>query len=309
MRVKTLGIVIAVGAVIAVVTWVVRTPDRAEPSTDSASAPRPMDYERPAPAATRGAANDSTPDLRPTEAPARASTTTPRRTAGNVAVPPPGTPVKQLLAELKSAAEQGDAAAGCRLGAELAACRDARRHKEMVGTAQAAACEGVSDTEIKDAWRYLWNAAEQGSVAAMSKFARDPALSLTDLAVSAEGWDLYRHNAPRLLWQAIQGGDVMALYQSSFSTASGMTAGGTGVIERDPYNALVYGYAALPLLDPRRQAAVTRRNESLASELLPDKVLQAAREGDQLRARYFSAATPTQDTENDGYVDVADCAK
>jgi hypothetical protein len=179
----------------------------------------------------------------------------------------------------------------------------------MAGTAQVAACEGVLDTEIDGAWRYLWHAAEQGNVAAMSKFARDPMLSIDSPAVAAEGWDLYRNNAPRLLWQAIQGGDVMALYQNPFSSACGLSAGGKGVIEREPYTALVYGYAALPLLDPRRAAAVTRRNESLASELLPEQIQKAAREGAELRARYFATSTPTQPTENDGYLDVGDCSR
>jgi hypothetical protein len=309
MRPTTPWIVITAAALAALVALVVRTPDRATPPADPAPAPRVADGARPAPAAAPIAADRPLPDQRPADLRPPATTAAPRSTPGTVAAPPPGTPVKQLIAELKSAAEQGDAVAGCRLGAELTACRDARRSREQIGSALVASCEGVSDAEIDDAWRYLWRAAEQGNVAAMSKFVRDPGLSINNLAVSAEGWDLYRHNALRLLRQAVQGGDVMALYQYAFSSASGTTAGGNGVIERDPYASLVYGYAALPLLDPRRAAAVTRRNESLASELLPEQVAKAAREGDELRARHFTTSPPSQPTENDGYLDVADCAR
>lgn len=308
MRSRTLvAIALAAAAAVAVVVLVGRAPDRGPPAGVVAPASPATGSPR-LPSAALGLAPASTPDPAP-PSPAAAPTTPPRPGTAVAPLPPAGLPVKQLLAELKTAAEQGNAAAGCRLGAELVACRDARRSPGMIGSTQAASCEGVSDAEIADAWRYLWSAAEQGNVAAMSKFARDPSISLTDLAVAAEGWDLYRNNAQRLLRQAVQGGDVMALYQYAFSTASGLTAGGKGVIERDPYAALVYGTAALPLLDPRRQEAVSRRNQTLASELLPEQIARAAREGEELRAKYFSSSAPTQPTEDDGYVDVADCAR
>lgn len=231
-----------------------------------------------------------------------------------VVLPPAGTPVKALLAQLRPAAELGHAPSSCRLGMELATCRTARYAVKQGGSpadfAEALGmCEGVPDVDIAQAWRFLFNSAQAGNVAAMSKFARDPGLSIDDLAASAEGWAAYRDHAQRFFWGAIQGGDVMALFSNWFALMSGLTVGGKGVIERDPYQALVYGTAAIPLLDPRRQALVVRVNARLAQELKPELVVQANAEGERLRARYFSAAAPALDTLEDGYVVVEDCAR
>lgn len=223
-------------------------------------------------------------------------------------LPPEGVPLLRVLAELRSAAESGSAPAGCRLGIDLGKCREVRLIPESTPE-EKTFCEGILESDTDDAWRYLWAAAQQGNVVAMSKFARDPVISISNLAVASEGWAVYRNNAPRLLWQAVQGGDVMALFQSFFSSASGLTAGGKGVIERDPYNAVVYGTAALPLLDPRRQAMVERLVARLSNELKPDQVLQATADGERLRSQYFSASKSAVDTVNDGYAIAADCAR
>jgi len=265
------------------------------------------------------------------------ATTSSPRPISLVVLPPEGVPAAKVIAELRAAADHGNPSAGCRVAAEIIHCRDVRQQlgelqameadlaksrnpqdsallskqlENLTNTLrpQQASCEGVSDLDYGQSWRYLWQAAQAGNVAAMSKFVRDPGLSYDEPAAAAEGWASYQSAAPQLLWQAIQGGDVMALYQGWFSAASGLSAGGKGVFPRDPYTALVYGNAVLPLVDPRRQDNINRMNARLAAELTPAQALQAAGEGMSLRSKYFAGAQPARETSNDGYMDPAKCA-
>ena len=118
-------------------------------------------------------------------------------------------------------------------------------------------CKGVSERDLRNAWRYLWQSAEAGNVAAMSKFGRDPGLSHEDPAVNAEGWIVYRANAPRLLWQAVVGGDVAALHALWFSTATGLSAGGKDAFPRAPSRLWSMATACCHGEDPERQAGIT----------------------------------------------------
>ena len=254
--------------------------------------------------------------------------------------PPPDTPLRDVLALLRDAADRGDPHAACRVGIEMARCLDliqlAKRNATYDDVAvrfgadslqalqarasdEAAAddlargrarCQGVPETELANAWRYLWEAAAAGNIAAASRFARDPGLRFKEPATDAEGWAIYRDHAPEMLALAVNGGDVMAAYQGAFSLASGLSYGGKDVFHRDPYAAYVYGFAVLPYLDARRQGTVENVIAQAASTLGPDRVLQAQRDATALSAKFATAgATPLTGGNDNGASNPIDCGK
>jgi hypothetical protein len=228
--------------------------------------------------------------------------------AAAVVHPGDDTPVKEVFARLEAAALSGDARAACRIGMEKMRCL-LLRQPNGANAKDKALCEGISAEQTQDAWKFLYLAAEAGSVPAMSLFVRSPGLSWSSPLESADGWVTYRDNAPRLQARAVEGGDVMALFSAWWNSATALSAGGEGVFKKDPYSALVYGNAALPLLDPRRRAMVQRLNSQLQTQISPNLIAQAVVEGKTLRERYFSGATPPRDTFDDAYLSPMDCAK
>lgn len=217
---------------------------------------------------------------------------------------PENTPVATVLKELRSAADAGDSRAACRVGIELARCL---RIGSKSSAAERALCEGVTSDDANQAWKYLLQAAATGNVAAMSRYARDPGLTTTNPADSAEGWLTYKQNAPTFLNQAVQGGDVMALYFSWWNSATGFSSGGDHVFQQNPYMAMVYGNAVLPLLDPRRQNNVIQLNAKIQASVPADQLAQAQAEGQRIRDTYFAGAERTPDTIDDSYVPPAKC--
>jgi hypothetical protein len=171
------------------------------------------------------------------------------------------------------------------------------------------ACSDVSAGEAATAWKYLYQAALGGNVAAMSRYVRDPGLGTADPAASAEGWLLYKQNAPQFLNAAVQGGDVMALYFAWWNAATGFSAGGAQVFEKDPYRAVIYGNAVMPLLDARRRASVAHMMPQLQAQLTPDQIAKAAVESQQLRDTHFASADPAVDNIDDAYVQPSQCEK
>ena len=312
---KTRGLLLAaaiVAALVAMYLGVVRS--REVPATTAKSESRPESSA--VHAAAAGSPSPATPG-----ATTAANDARPPRTAASTPLPPIDTPVALVLQTLKPLADAGDVHAACRLGFEKMRCARVRAYRKVArGDPQSESmqrlardeklCENVSGAESRDAWRYVWQAAAGGNLAAIGKFVRDPPLqpSDVDLPEYAEGWRLYRENAPTLSARAIEGGDVMTLYMVWFYTATGLQPGdGTFVFPKDPRLALVYGQAALPLLDTRRRNEVARRNAELRNLLPAEDVTKALAEGDALRARYFAAAQPVSDQQDDGYVDPAGC--
>ena len=254
---------------------------------------------------------------------------TPTSAVGAVPVPPGAEPivvaepVAPLLQKLVPAAQNGDARAACRVGLEKLRCVRIPQYEKLVRDKAANAeveqklavdqqlCAGVSSYDSRDAWRYLWQAASAGNVAAMSKWLRDPGLEASDVDSKGyfEGWGLYRDNAPNMMEQAIKAGDVMSLYSAWFHAATGIGPGEGKIFPKDAYAALVYGEAAMPLLDARRRDQVALKNAQLRATLDAQKISQAAAEGATLRAQYFAAARPVSEQPDDGFLDPADCYK
>jgi hypothetical protein len=231
--------------------------------------------------------------------------------------PPFGTPVSDVVAKLKADADAGVPTAACRVGAELARCwrnrellstrattqgrlnalpadsEEARRTRvmdeELVAYTKkdTELCEGVSDELIDGGWRYLLNASLHGNAAAMEQFAIGPPLSPTQVMSSLAGWEAYRDYGPGFLHRSIENGSVRALYFAFFSAATGIGVGGQSLIPRDPYRAIVYGQAALPLVDAQSAQMIMNLMPEL-QRAAGGRAQAAVQEAGELRRRYFA---------------------
>jgi hypothetical protein len=219
---------------------------------------------------------------------------------------PEGTPVATVIQALRPAADSGDPRAACRLALELSKCADSANKSTPEAKA---ACQGVTEQDARKAPEYLWQAAAAGNVGAMSRYVRDPMLDDFTPTESAAAWAQYQQNAEVFLTRAVTGGDVMALYFASRASWTGMGAGARRMFTMDPYMAAVYGNAAMPLLDPRRQASVSKETLMSESNLPPDQLEKARAEGQRIRETYFAGAARTEDTQNDSYMLPAQCDK
>jgi hypothetical protein len=246
-------------------------------------------------------------------APAKSTTPTASAPTGVI---PDNTPVKDILQRLEAQAASGNVQAACRVGIEKLRCLRVAKVSEERFAADPGAradrelCRDISYEQARDAWKYMWQAAQGGSVPAMSMFVRDPGLSFTQPADSAEGWVVYRDNAQSLLNQAVQGGDVMALWYSWWTSATGISTGGERVFEKNPYAAVMYGNAVLPLVDERRRRMIQNLNARVTKDVPPDQAARAASEGAALRAKYYGASTPIlPDVHDDNYLTPLACGK
>lgn len=258
-----------------------------------------------------------------------------------VSLPPVGTRVADVVAQLSAAADQGEPHASCRVGIELERCAAAYRDRtwranqpspEVIASgftspaekqafltgqhaaaaalsAKIALCDGINPDEASKAPNYLWSAANSGSVAAMSKYARDPPIDTQRVAEFSDEIARYKNDAPRFLAGAIRGGDVMALYVAWAGAMSGMSMLGAGVFERNPYNALAYATALQTLVSGQRLQQVASSLQELRDELGPDKAADAEAEGMRIRAQDFAAPISPASDEDDGAIDATDCQR
>lgn len=255
---------------------------------------------------------------------------------GLTPLPPLGTPVKDVIVQLTADAEAGAPAAACRIGAELARCwqtRDLLRVRDQQlsrlaglpansGEAQRinamaagisartkddkAICDGVSDDQMDGGWRYLLSAALSGNAAAVEQFVVNPPLSHGDVLTSLEGWTAYRDFAPTLLQRAIESGSVRALYLGFFSAGTGLGPGGQSIVPRDPYQAIVYGQAALPLVDPNSAQMIRNAMPGLQAEA-GGRAPTATQEGEALRRRFFASGNTKNVSSDVGRANPAQC--
>ena len=156
-------------------------------------------------------------------------------------LPPKDTPIAQVYDNLAARARAGDAAASCRLGQDLDRCaiyptlrwqlqeeaelREAQRKRGVsekqldqdmqIGAARRLAvekiqalCAGLSEARVAEGFDWLLLAADQGSVAAASRFATrvpfDPAHTFEHL----DRLMVYRDHAAELAQRALAGGDL-----------------------------------------------------------------------------------------------------
>lgn len=250
-------------------------------------------------------------------------------------LPPPDTPVKTVVEQLKKDADASVPTAACRMGMELARCRQAMistsiRNRELsmiqglppqsdeAIRRRAAAdemlkgyakdvelCEGITPEMTDSSWVYLLRSAQAGNIAAMTQFAVSPPLPDDNIVGNVEGWAAYRDFAPQFLRRAIEAGDVRALYSAFFQSAIGLGPGGS-VLEKDPYRALVYASALMPLVDPDAQRMIQNALPQLqaqAGAVAP----RAAQEGVELRQRFFGRTAKTAVSSGLGIPQPAKC--
>ena len=237
-----------------------------------------------------------------------------------VPVPPKDSPIKDVIAALKAEADRGVPEAACRIGEELTRCLNARvmlgakrnelaamnkapggaaEHQLLALTNRYAAydratelCEGIDDQTLGSAWRYLLSAAQGGSVPAMAQFAIAPPLSRDNIVADIDGWAAYQQFAPAMLTQAIDRGDVRALFSGWFQAASGLSAGGRSATP-NPRLAIVYGTAAMGVVDSDTRNMIRASMPRLEQQVGSDQVAAARAEGAALASKSFAQATPT----------------
>jgi hypothetical protein len=301
----------------------------------------PTSAPHPPPLASAPAPSPPPPDHSPEPKPAPVAPKVEQPVdAATLRQPPPDTPVKDVLAMLRSAADQGVPRAACRVGVELIRCgRIGQRMVELESamaaatntpkdtqSAQAAmrratalqlqlatdqrACGGVTEDETREAWRYVYLAAAGGNVAAMSRFARDPGmLGGPNAPEYADAWGAYRRDAPQFRADAIRGGDVRALYYGWWAALNGTSAAGAGVFPPEPETALLYASALRGLVDDRTMRTVDQMTARSASSIDPDRAERLRQDGETLRAQSFANAAPVEIGNDMGKTDVADCWK
>jgi len=250
-------------------------------------------------------------------------------------LPPQNTKVKEVIAQLREDADRGVPQAACRLGEELMRCWRVKQQAAIrdqilsrvtsADTANANAttqaadiassiqkdkdlCEGVSTAEGDDAWRYLLRAALGGSAAAQAQFAINPPLSVEDPVGSLDGWGAYRQYSPQFLRSSIQAGNVRAMYLAYFSAATGIGPGGQAIGGQDPYQALVYAQALLPLVDSQTAQQIQRQLPALQAAV-PAQATQTAQEAHDLRTKYFGGKEPTDVSSQVGAINPTACTQ
>ena len=320
--------------------WNRDQPAPAKPVEQSAAQTKSPSAPASAPAATDAKPWVALPMTSPTPPPKPQAAPSPRKlTLADLSQPPEGTQVKEVLTQLREAADQGIPQAACHVGVELLRCARLGTGLIALGNAQAAAtkaqpntpesqrlmrdsmaaaaavgndqraCGDVPEEVVREAWRYVYQAAAAGNVAAMSRFVRDPGIDNTGTTQHEEGWAAYERDAKHFLGEAIKGGDTRALYHAWVVASGSNTTRGTKVFQREPDYAIAYGEALRGLFDGWTDKRIQTATARIAAEVGRERAEAARREGGRLKDMYFANATPTDKGTDDGATNVADCWK
>jgi hypothetical protein len=228
-----------------------------------------------------------------------------------VSMPPPYTPLKDMLPALKIAADKGDADAACRIGIELARCRltqgAAKRFNAKLSEMEKAAnkspemanhlaelqlkylryenevCAGIEPKELSLANHYLHQAAVAGNTDAGIAYADGQAFgsdeSLTFLQDTGLGQ--WQQDAQRIAENSVIAGtpEAVFLLQDAYTNDTSFFS---ALIVNDPSKALIYDYL-LSMLSGRTITA----NPDFSSQVNSD-AMQQAREAHK---KYFNEKT------------------
>jgi hypothetical protein len=295
---KTHGVAVATLAVIVAgyALWSASKPESGQQGTDGTSVS--LSEHAAATEAPIGARSPQPSRSAPTETtPASAF----EESASAVTLPPSGVPLKDVLDDLKERAARGDARAACRLSADLTNCHflpvmrerlaaeidqaargeqgslqdvrstlSATRISQLVKTSERI-CAGVEPGESREAWRYLLQAANQGHVDSMLRFAIQPPLNEERFAYDFEGWAAYRESAIPLLERARAAGSTLALYHLFWAHAGWPMPAGIEQLHRDPVRAYAYGQVLLQVLAPTERARLEKRVQAIGASLSPEQ--------------------------------------
>lgn len=252
------------------------------------------------------------------------------RTWPAISLPPIDTPVGDVVAQLKAAADSGHPQAACRIGMELAHCWHQRVMAEQLqrsdewrrrrpevnptpppeGFASFEAsvrreldrCKTLNENELSEGWRYLLQAALGGNSSAMAEFVSRPPLHKERFLDHLEGWQAYSDHAQMFLERALEAGNRTALSTAYFASLDRQSpSGGGGLRFGNKYFAAIkYGTALLATYqgvpDSNATRQVTAQLESdmkfAASNLTPEQLSQARVEGVRLYERHFANKPP-----------------
>jgi hypothetical protein len=283
-------------------------------------APR-TEHEAATPTVAQGATAtaDAPPAVAPEAAVAAPSNAPAAAAPRGDATPAAELPLRDEIADLDRRARSGDAAAACRLGAELLRCERARtlqpytdnveiqaralaqrnlREQEMDRQIDAALqrqeenaavlthCEGVDEARWMVPARYFHLAAQAGHRPSMRQFLNPERVRSDQLFRDPELIPLYRANAPRYFLQLMEEGDRDLLMRWSMSAA----------LPRDPLRELL----PPPYNDPGFAAAMQRQGlaaRGIAEPMPPAQPPTAEQlaEAERLYARYFAPRQSEQE--------------
>lgn len=251
--------------------------------------------------------------------------------ASSAPLPPPGTPLKDVYAELKARADAGDGAAASRLFRDITRCRLAHRlersvpdmlsvtairddkkdsanqlamqnnmlnflQKQLDFVKQSEAiCAGADTSLLDDEIPASLRAAQLGDERAIDCYIGMEFMNAPGLLDHPEWLTQYKSNAMMLAQTALQNGDwiVVSLLQDAYSGRFGTALLGqlTGTDQ-----ALSYRYLVLNRLGTNDESAgyLDRKIKEASSSLTPDQISNANAWAQDAYTRYFKGITPNQ---------------
>lgn len=256
----------------------------------------------------------------------------------SAALPPAGTPLVDMLADLETRAAHGDRRASCRLGLEGERClrvraldatanllgRSAGRSTSTDGatarliadldaaaTSTVAGCAGLpdgwADTHV---WRHLLAAAPLDPRLAVH-FATRPPLDSSLADLQEDAWAAYRAAAPDLLLGAARAGDPHALYILQRIHSGVPLPHLPDGIAPDSELAMVYALVLERFADAATRAELRLQIDAGRSVFDADAWRSIQAQADAWTARHFrtqSTVDFTPEARGDGMLDVPDPA-
>jgi hypothetical protein len=233
-------------------------------------------------------------------------------------LPPPNTPLIEVIAELKSLSAKGNTLASCRLSAELNRCRtavnskalllaDEQRFNEMktddIDRSQlqksitadrerieiaSRVCGGISSEDTKESWTYLLAAAYAGHVPSMTRLVVNPPLDEASFQNDIDRWQVYKQVAPQMIEEAVSKGDPAALYQLAAFTEGRLPGPGGPVVPKDLLRSYSLTLVLLQVSDVQSKVALQKRLARLASSLSSEQIVKAQSEATALVPKFNS---------------------
>jgi hypothetical protein len=263
------------------------------------------------PAQTAGIANKSAP---PKDA----------RTFSAASLPAEQLPLVKSYEALKRSADEGNPFAACRLAADLFECSTHHfivnlinsskesltglepastqaiglsneiKSMEIDAKQSASLCEGFSNKDKIEPWKYQLQAALAGNVAAKAGFVIAPPVRWEGAFANIEFSEAYRGNAPVLLIEAANAGSRKAVEGAAWSflgiDGSSVFQPGNGLrlLPRDPYKAALYFYAsaAFPVAEQSHINTLEDLKQRVVAATTPEQREKAKLEANALVASW-----------------------
>jgi hypothetical protein len=240
--------------------------------------------------------------------------------SSEIRLPPPNTPLREIINQLKQRGEQGDPYASCRLATELMRCEvlpprlqslermQAKLNGLVVGSEEHLqlswdvsrftkkrnidqhVCANFENTAKLESWRYLFLAALGGHVPSMAQFAALPPFNPATGNLSLEGLAAYNRYATSFLMAAADAGDRGAVLDLADAYAGNSLflngqLGMNSLISVDPFLAAVYAHAYIPAAQSE-QNMKNKLIEQLSKQVSPERMQSAVFQAQALQAAW-----------------------